>query len=91
MYGYIFGREVEWRGDDGWFYVDSGMAADGPIAHDCPHCEERPTDEGHDPCITNLPGVEYACCGHGVTRGYVKFTNGLVLRGYFDHIDYEAA
>lgn len=35
---------------------------------------------GHDPCIRNLPGVEYACCGHGSRRGYVALRSGGVFR-----------
>ena len=46
-----------------------------------------PTPEGHDPCIAALPGVDLACCGHGYTRGYVAFSNGVVLRGGFDHVE----
>lgn len=88
MYGYVFGRVVEWNGKDGWNYVDNGEPANGPVEHDCALCGKRPTEDDHDPCIANLPGVEFACCGHGVTEGYVKFTNGIVLRGHFDHIDY---
>lgn len=29
----------------------------------CPHCGQARM--GHDPCISNLPGVVNACCGHG--------------------------
>jgi hypothetical protein len=41
----------------------------------------------HDPCIANLPGVLFACCGHGVGRGYVAFENGITIR--FDTKDIE--
>lgn len=34
---------------------------------------------GHDPCIANLPGVAYACCGHGAEPGYIHFYNGRVI------------
>jgi hypothetical protein len=44
----------------------------------------EPTPEGHDPCIANLPGVDFACCGHGRQPGYVAFTNGTVIRGEFE-------
>lgn len=46
----------------------------------CKLCKEERTENGHDPCIANLPGVLYACCGHGVTYGYIKFTDGRYLR-----------
>lgn len=51
----------------------------------CPKCGLKPIG-GHDPCIANLPGVDYACCGHGKEEGYVKFKSGHTLRGNFDHL-----
>lgn len=42
----------------------------------CRLCKEPRTDEGHDPCIANLPGVLFACCGHGEPNGYIKFVDG---------------
>lgn len=34
----------------------------------------------HDPCIAALPGIRYACCGHGAGDGYLYFNNGIVVR-----------
>lgn len=45
----------------------------------CKLCKEPRTPEGHDPCIANLPGVSFACCGHGIDKGYIKFTDGRIL------------
>lgn len=45
----------------------------------CAACKQIKTPEGHDPCIANLPGVLFACCGHGNTFGYIKFTDGRCL------------
>lgn len=50
----------------------------------CRKCGLERTPEGHDPCIANLPGVMFACCGHGTQPGYVMFENGQCLRGLFD-------
>lgn len=51
----------------------------------CSACgAERPTAEGHDPCIANLPGVSYACCGHGYGHAYVTFSDGRIMRGHFE-------
>lgn len=36
-----------------------------------------------DACLGDLPGVDNACCGHGVTEGYIRFTNGTVIKGRF--------
>ena len=39
------------------------------------------TSEGHDPCISNLPGVKNACCGHGLKKGaYIHFEDDSVIR-----------
>lgn len=46
----------------------------------CPLCKMPRSPEGHDPCIRNLPGVRFACCGHGVEHGYVYFENGVCIR-----------
>jgi hypothetical protein len=59
----------------------------------CPKCGQVRLENGHDPCIAELPGVLNACCGHGAKAkaGYVMFGNGVVLRGNFDveHFDCE--
>lgn len=52
----------------------------------CENCGRRRTKEGHDPCIADLPGVLFACCGHGRHDGYVHFENGMTLRGRWDHV-----
>jgi len=43
----------------------------------CPKCKKPRAANGHDPCIANLPGVKFACCGHGRERGYIFFENGI--------------
>jgi hypothetical protein len=48
----------------------------------CPVCHQARTAEGYDPCIPNLPGVKYACCGHGgkgQCGGYLYFENGVCI------------
>lgn len=49
-----------------------------------------PLGEGeYDPCLGVLPGVDNACCGHGVRdESYVRFTTGVVLRGFtVEHVE----
>jgi hypothetical protein len=42
--------------------------------HPCPQCGDLPGPSGHDPCIDQLEGVEFACCGHGIPAdAYVAF------------------
>jgi hypothetical protein len=48
----------------------------------CPECDECRTPAGHDPCIADLGGVAYACCGHGDRKeAYVATVNGRSFRG----------
>lgn len=50
------------------------------VSRSCARCHLSPTAEGHDPCIAKLPGVAYACCGHGSAQGYVAMQDGPVFR-----------
>ncbi len=64
------------RGNDGeWYYCDTGEpTVDTWRDRPCGHCGMHFTDEGHDGCLGELPGVMNACCGHGETRcAYVQF------------------
>jgi hypothetical protein len=54
----------------------------------CPVCKLERTPEGHDPCLGTLPGVKFACCGHGYKRGYIYFTNGIIIRFRSEAIEY---
>jgi hypothetical protein len=53
---------------------------------ECPECHLKRGPDLHDPCIGYLPGVRYACCGHGGRSlsgsydGYIFFENGTVIR-----------
>ena len=80
---YVHGHEVtsENYGKD-WYYED-GTRATRLIIKECPRCKKLPTKKGHDQCISDLPGVEFACCGHGVEEGYIKFKDGTCISGNF--------
>jgi len=60
-----------------WFYEDGKLAID---SCSCPYCGKLPTSEGYDACLGKLPGVKNACCGHGITDGYIQFENDVVIR-----------
>lgn len=46
----------------------------------CKTCGCVPTIEGHDGCLGRLPGVAFACCGHGIEEGYVMWKDGITVR-----------
>ena len=49
----------------------------------CKRCNHLPNKRGHDWCLRGLPGVRFACCGHGEQDGYIMFENGVTIRGTF--------
>ena len=58
----------------------------------CPVCKLARGKDGYDPCLGNLPGVKFACCGHGGSRQcnpYIYFENGVRLDITFNSVDYE--
>lgn len=60
-------------------FKDTGNPVVGENAErrPCCHCGLYRGNNGHDPCISNLPGVKSACCGHGGgKRAYILFENG---------------
>jgi len=46
--------------------------------------EKDTTGTAHDACLSNLPGVRAACCGHGVAKSYIIFKDGRRLQGDFE-------
>ena len=67
--------------NDRWVYKDSNMPTAGN-PRKCGHCGKAKTDDGHDGCLGELPGLMNACCGHGnKDEAYMQFLNGSILRG----------
>ena len=54
-----------------WRYCDTKEPVDDRRV--CAKCGELPTPEGHDACLGYIEGALWACCGHGVQDGYVKY------------------
>lgn len=54
------------------------------VGWECPKCHLKRGPDKHDPCLGELPGVKYACCGHdgssSITMGYIYFANGKLIR-----------
>lgn len=40
-----------------------------------------------DPCLGKLPGVIFACCGHGEGDGYITFANNVTIRFDLDQVE----
>lgn len=58
----------------------------------CPVCKQARGPDMHDPCIPDLPGVKYACCGHGGhgdIEGYLYFENGVRIGMIVTSIQYD--
>lgn len=63
---------IQWRHERRWL---NGIR--------CAHCDLIRLDAGPDPCLGSLPGVVFACCGHGQRRyAYVQFRSGVTIRGF---------
>lgn len=72
------GHKIHWNDvARDWYYEDGQSIKE---FKKCPRCNALPTAEGHDACISNLPGVLNACCGHGVEDGYIQFMDKTIIR-----------
>ena len=80
------GHPIIWKNNE-WVYEDTEEASGfNSIVRPCKKCGK--TFEGSsigdaDPCIGELPGVDNACCGHGVPElAYIRFETGVVVKGF---------
>ena len=77
---YVHGHPVVFVGGF-WQYEDTGIHV-APKARTCKKCGEF-NDDDFDSCLGKLPGVNNACCGHGIQgNSYIQFTNGITVRGF---------
>jgi hypothetical protein len=67
-------RDAEGRWPKRWVMDDRGHTV-------CSLCRQARTPEGDDPCIARLPGVLFACCGHGHEGAYVVIAGRGTLIG----------
>ena len=83
---YFRGHKVIWNGKQ-WLYEDNNKPKPtfhyGGKIRPCVKCGKVfPLDEA-DSCLGILPGVDDACCGHGISsESYIKFKNGTIIRGF---------
>lgn len=77
---YLLGNKIRWC-DASKTWLDENGEEPNRAELVCPKCQKKQTKDGHDPCIANLPGVKFACCGHGVDDGYIWFEDGTFITG----------
>lgn len=103
-YAYVLDRdpEDEWEEEDfldhvSRFHIITGKPFSEETDPRCAQCGLFPTEsasdqnEKVDPCLGILPGVAFACCGHGYDdtgcgSGYVLFTDGMRIQS--DNVRY---
>ena len=73
--------------NNAWVYEDTGERAGFDfVVRPCKKCGcifEGSNIGDPDPCLGNLPGVDNACCGHGITdQAYIRFNNGVIIKSF---------
>jgi hypothetical protein len=62
---YARGHALRYSPETDWVYVDDGTPYEDK--RPCASCGLYATAPHEpDPCLGYLPGVDYACCGHGI-------------------------
>lgn len=82
---FIFGHPIFQDTEGSWRYLNDGSLFNFDRPKPCPKCHKERLENGHDPCIANLPNVKNACCGHGlVGKDYVSTTENrrMSLKNY---------
>lgn len=56
------------------YYIDDRQPLGAASSSDrnCLRCNEPPTVDGHDTCLSSIEGASSACCGHGFEAGYAS-------------------
>jgi hypothetical protein len=81
--GYHRGHEMVFdQTTQQWVYIDTWQPVENAPDRSCGFCGLANTSEGHDGCISSLPGVMNACCGHGrKSEAYIQFADGRRVSG----------
>jgi len=82
---YWRGHPITWDGVK-WVFDDTGEPVSRGGPRPCAKCGrvfEGSAIGDPDPCLGILPGVDNACCGHGIPEmAYIRFTNGVCVEGF---------
>jgi len=77
--GFCRGNPIEFDEDlQCWVYSSDHVPMQNNNERPCPRCGRMPTPEGYDACLGYIPGAAYACCGHGVEKGYVIMEEKMI-------------
>lgn len=83
---YFRGHPIVWDAfDECWRYEDDYtlLPGWGGEARPCAACGATWEDGQPDPCLGVLPGVDNACCGHGIPEeAYIRFHHHVLIRGF---------
>jgi len=86
---YWRGHSIIWlKNEQKWVFENdhSDIMANGGEIRPCVKCGKifNGSNKGKpDACIGTLPGVDNACCGHGIiSDAYIRFTNGVVIKNF---------
>ena len=64
-----------------WRYIDTDELLDNNHPRPCVVCNKERVHNQPDPCFGWLPGVKFACCGHGFRgQGYITFDDDTEVR-----------
>lgn len=76
------GHNIEFVNNQ-WRYCDTKeKTIDNWQDRPCGKCGKFYTKKGHDACLSTLPGIMNACCGHGENNeAYVQFLDGISIYG----------
>ena len=83
--GYLRGHVIIWNENlRQWFYEDGlPLPSAGGEVRPCMRCGALFADDAPDACLGMLPGIDNACCGHGMRENaYVRFLNGITIRAF---------
>jgi len=81
----IIWKDGENDSDGYWFYEDTGekVSHKKDKIRPCRKCNKKFGINKPDQCLGKLPGVKFACCGHGVKeQAYIRFTNGVEVEDF---------
>ncbi|MCK5606241.1 hypothetical protein KAR91_30355 [Candidatus Pacearchaeota archaeon] len=80
---HLRGHPIFYSKDGKFYYADDDTPTENSKDRPCGNCGKYATEEGHDSCLKELPGVSNLCCGHGNPKeAYIVFTNGVRIEGF---------